>query len=120
MTTALALVACGGGAPDGSGTPGDGNGEVAVGDDALLVVGTDDLRFEPDELRSRTGTIEVALRCEDAINHNLVIIATGGEVAACTPGETDTGSVELDPGTHAFVCTVPGHSSTMRGELVVG
>jgi plastocyanin len=95
-------------------------GEVEISEDALRVLGTDDLRFEPEELRAPAGDIEVALTCEDGINHNLVIIATGDEVAVCLPGETGVGSVTLEAGTYEFVCTIPGHSATMRGELAVG
>ena len=116
----VVLVACAGGddgAGDGGGAASDA---VEIGDDALRVLGTDDLLFEPDELNAPAGEVEIALACEDGINHNLVIIATGDEVAVCTPGSTGVGSITLEEGTYEFVCTVPGHSATMRGELTVG
>lgn len=113
---AAVLVACGG----GDGDAGSGADEVQIGDDALRVLGTDDLLFEPDALSAPAGEIEIALTCEEGINHNLVIIATGEEVAACAPGATGVGSVTLEQGTYGFVCTVPGHSATMRGEMTVG
>lgn len=117
---AAVLVACGGGAGAGGGDAGSGADEVEVSDDALRVLGTDDLLFEPDELSAPAGEIEVALTCEEGINHNLVIIATGEEVAVCAPGATGVGSVSLEQGAYEFVCTVPGHSATMRGEMTVG
>lgn len=116
VAVAAALVACGSGAGGGGH---DGADEVQISDDALRVLGTDALLFEPDELSAPAGQIELALTCEDGINHNLVIIATGDEVAVCAPGGTGVGSIELDAGTYEFVCTVPGHSATMRGELTV-
>lgn len=115
VAMATALVACGSGADGG----GDGADEVQISDDALRVLGTDDLRFEPEALSAPAGEIEFALTCEDRVLHNLVIIATGEEVAACAAGETGVGSIELDAGTYEFVCTIPGHSATMRGELTV-
>ena len=114
LALAVVLVACGNGDADGSGAD-----EVEISADALRVLGTDDLLFEPDELDAPAGEIEFALTCEDRVHHNLVIIATGDEVAVCAAGETGVGSIELDAGTYEFVCTIPGHSATMRGELTV-
>ena len=112
---ALVLAACGG-----------GDEEAPAADDApsaegvLRVVGQDDLRWDVEELSAPAGTVEFELVCEDAVNHNLVIDELGEEVAACSPGEVATGSIELEPGTYTYVCTVPGHEATMRGELTVG
>lgn len=113
LASLLTLVACGGGSTGGS-------DDVDVSEDALRIVGTDDLRFDPEELTAAEGTIEVALSCEPGVNHNLEIVESGEEVAACQPGETTVGTIELEAGSYAFVCTVPGHSATMRGELTVG
>ncbi|MGM0618825.1 MAG: cupredoxin domain-containing protein [Actinomycetota bacterium] len=109
---ALVLTACGGGDADPS-----AGGEAA--DDVLQVVGQDDLRWDVEELTAQAGTVEFELICGDAVNHNLVIEELDEEVAACEPGETVRGTVDLEPGTYTYVCTVPGHESTMRGELVV-
>jgi plastocyanin len=84
----------------------------------VQVVGTDDLRFQPASLEVVVGT-EVELACEPAVNHNLVIVETGQEVAVCPPGGTDRGMLDLEPGDYTFLCTVPGHSATMRGALTV-
>ncbi len=96
--------------------------EVAVQEpegDVTVVVGTDDLLWEPEHLQIPSGGAEVDLVCQPAANHNLVIVETGEQVAICAPGETDRGTVDLDPGEYVFLCTVPGHSATMRGELTV-
>lgn len=87
--------------------------------DVAVVVGTDDLRWEPEHLQLPSGDAEVELTCGSAVNHDLVIVETGQQVAICAPGETDRGTVALDPGGYTFLCTVPGHSATMRGELTV-
>lgn len=111
---ALVLAACGGGddAPSAADSP--------PAEGVLRVVGQDDLRWDVEELSAPAGTVEFELVCGDAVNHNLVIDELGEEVAACSPGEVATGSIELEPGTYTYVCTVPGHEATMRGELTVG
>jgi cytochrome c oxidase subunit II len=105
---ALVLLGCGGG--------GDGDGSV---DGVLRVVGQDNLQWDVTELSAPAGTITFELTCEPGVNHNLVIDETGEQVAACAPGATSTGSVELEAGTYTYVCTVPGHEVTMRGVLAV-
>ena len=85
----------------------------------LVVVGRDNLQWDVDELTATAGEITIALVCEDAVNHNLVIEETGEEVAVCPPGRTDIGTVTLEPGEYTYVCTVPGHERTMRGTLTV-
>ena len=106
------LAACGG---DGS-----GDDVVTVTEDgALRVVGQDNLRWNVESLTAEAGTVEFELVCEDAVNHNLVIDELDVEVAVCAPGETVRGAVDLEPGTYTYVCTVPGHERSMRGELTV-
>ena len=110
---ALVLLACGTGGPDGADL------DVVTDDGVLRVVGRDDLRWNVEELTAPAGTIEFELVCEDAANHNLVIDEVDVEVAACAPGEAVRGTIELEPGTYTYLCTVPGHERTMRGELTV-
>ena len=115
VAAALVLAACGGG---GDATA-DGDGDGAAGSDALALTGTDELLWDVESLSAEAGTIAFALTCEDGVNHNLVIEETGDEVAACQPGETVEGSVELEAGTYTYICTVPGHETRMIGELTV-
>jgi plastocyanin len=110
---ALVLAACGGGDDTATGDAGDAAGG------GIAVTGTNSLVWDVEELEASAGTIDVEITCEDAVNHNFVIEETGEEVAACEAGETATGSVELEAGTYTYICTVPGHETTMRGELVV-
>jgi plastocyanin len=108
---AIVLAACGGG--DGEAADGGSDGDV------LAVTGTDELLWDEETLSASAGTIEFELTCEDGVEHNLVIEETDETVAACAPGETVTGSVELDAGTYTYICTIPGHESRMIGELTV-
>ena len=106
------LTACGDG--------GDGQEQARAAEDGVLrLVGQDDLRWDVERLTAPAGAVTFELTCEDAVNHNVVIDELDEEVAVCAPGETGTGSIELQPGSYTYVCTVPGHESSMRGELVV-
>lgn len=111
---AIVLAACGGGDGETSDSAdGGADGEV------LALTGTDELLWDVETLSASAGTIEFALTCEDGVNHNLVIEETDELVAECAPGETATGSVELDAGTYTYLCTVSGHETRMIGELTV-
>jgi plastocyanin len=114
---AVVVAGCGGGD-----AAGDADRDVAGGaaDAATVaVVGRDDLTWDTEELSAASGPITVQLTCEPAVNHNLVIEETDELVAECAPGETVTATVDLEPGSYTYVCTVPGHERTMRGTLTV-
>ena len=106
LASGLALSACGG-------------GDEALPEADIVLVGTDQLTWEPDRLTVQPGTFSLALVCEGGANHNLVIEETGEELAACAPGRTDLVEVAFEPGNYTYVCTVPGHEATMRGALAV-
>lgn len=114
---ALALAGCSGGGdavePTSVGTP-DESG-------ILRVTGTDTLRWEPAALEAPAGEITFELTCQERVNHNLVVEVDGERtmVAECAPGGTSQGALELAPGEYLFVCTIPGHESSMRGTLTV-
>jgi plastocyanin len=98
-----------------------GGGESAPAADAgpLELTGRDDLTWDTTMLQAPAGMIQIALTCGEAVNHNVVIEETDEQVVACAPGETATGTVVLDAGAYTYLCTVPGHSGTMRGTLTV-
>ena len=106
---ALLLSACNGEAP----------APDATGEDTVAITGQDAILWDTDQLTAAAGTITVELTCEGAVNHNFTIADTGEEVVACDPGETDSGTVELEPGDYTYVCTVPGHEERMQGTLSV-
>lgn len=112
--SSLLLTACG-----GADEPTTSQTDAAEADTVLQLVGQDDLRWDVEELSAPAGTIAFELTCEDAVNHNVVIDELDVEVAACGPGETGTGAIDLEPGTYTYVCTIPGHEATMRGTLEV-
>lgn len=98
-----------------------GNGGEGAGPTTLEVTGTDALAFEPAELSAPPGTITVELTSGEAVEHTFVIEELDDtEVVAAPAGETASGSIDLEAGTYAFYCSIPGHrESGMEGELSI-
>ncbi len=117
LAATLALAGCGG--DDGVG------GDDAVTDSTPEAGGTisveaGDLYFDPETITAAAGTIEIELVNVGAVEHDFVIEEAGDEdVAHAEPGETATGSIDLEAGTYTFYCSVPGHRSAMEGTLEV-
>ncbi len=110
---ALGLAACGG---DGGNTSGDPTTEPD-----LRVMGTDALKFEPTELTADAGTVAVELQAGETVEHNFVVEELDNtQVVMVQPGQSAVGTVELEPGTYTFYCSVPGHRTAgMEGTLTV-
>ena len=109
------LAACSGGGDPTIGGGGDG-GDVA----STIEVTAGDLFFEPTDLSAPSGTVTIELENQGAAVHTLVIEETGETVAEAAGGETDTGTIELEPGSYSFYCDVPGHrQGGMEGTLTV-
>ena len=115
LAAVFALTACGGGGDDGS--SGDSTGAA----DGTVSVEASDLAFDPQQLSAAAGEIEVELDNVGAVEHDFVIEEAGDtEVVVAGPGETATGTIELEPGTYTFYCSVPGHREAgMEGTLEV-
>ena len=65
---------------------------------------------EPAALSAVAGEVEFTLVNSGAVEHDLRIEEAGDtEVAFAAPGETATGSIELEAGTYTYHCSVPGH-----------
>jgi cytochrome c oxidase subunit II len=88
---------------------------TACPDDAVTevdVLGTDGLRFQPDEYVVPAGEqVTVQLTAEEGNPHDFTIEETGDEVVVqVDAGETATGTLTVDePGTYTVYCGVPGH-----------
>lgn len=113
----VGLAACGGNG-ETTDPPANGNGDAPS---EVSVTGTDDLKFEPTSLTAAAGTITVTLTSQDAVEHDFVIEEIGDvEVVYSAAGETNSGTVDLEPGTYTFYCSIPGHRTAgMVGTLTV-
>lgn len=113
VATILVLAACdggGGGAGDGGGTtPGE-----------TLSVTASEFKFEPSQLSAPAGTdVTVSVTNAGTIEHDFVIDEAALKILV-EPGETETGTFNLEAGTYTFYCSVPGHREAgMEGTLTV-
>ncbi|MGH9135811.1 MAG: plastocyanin/azurin family copper-binding protein [Acidimicrobiales bacterium] len=111
-----ALVGCGG---DDGGDGGDG-GAVPGGDggNADVVVQIQGLDFDAEEYAAAAGDVAIEYVNDGTTRHDLLIEDVPG--LHLEVGSTDSGTVELEPGTYTMFCSVPGHRSAgMEAELVV-
>lgn len=113
---ALLLVACGGG-----GGGGDGD---AVGGSEITFVGTDGgggMAFDPATATAEAGEITIELDNQGQLRHTLVIEGMEDQLKLDAPGGgSDSGTVQLEPGTYAVYCDVAGHRDAgMEATLTV-
>ncbi|CAN5755316.1 MAG: plastocyanin/azurin family copper-binding protein [Actinomycetota bacterium] len=98
---------------------GGGGSEGAGGGNEPVWVAVD-IDFESAPSQLPAGDTEVTLTNNGAIEHNVVFDDLGAEpVVVAGPGETQTGQVQLEPGTYRYHCSVPGHEPMMNGEVTV-
>ena len=114
----LGLSACGGG--DGNG---DGDGEPAAGGTTLELAADPGggFSFDKKTLEAPAGTITIHLTNDASIPHDVGVKGDGVDekTDTVTNGETSL-TVELEPGTYTFYCSVPGHEAGgMEGTLTV-
>jgi plastocyanin len=80
------------------------------------------LLFQPEELSAKAGNVTIDFTNPAAIPHNVVIEEGEKELAGFEPiteGEESL-SADLEAGSYAYVCTVPGHEEAgMVGTLTV-
>jgi plastocyanin len=101
-------VACGGGSSEPSYTiPADAD---------LVVKAIPTIRWDSEEYTAAAGDIDVFLANDDNVKHILVILKDDkvyGDLELVTNkrGDTDRGTITLEPGEYRIYCTIPGHSS---------
>jgi plastocyanin len=102
------------GSEAGAGGPG-GTLKLAADESALA--------FDKTELTSKPGKVTIDFDNPSSIPHNVEVETEGGEVLGGTETIASTeekATVELEPGTYTFFCSVPGHREAgMEGTLTV-
>ncbi|MCS7234489.1 MAG: cupredoxin domain-containing protein [Armatimonadetes bacterium] len=79
-----------------------------------------EFKFEPAQLEVRAGRVELVLRNEGLIPHDLAIPALGVKTEYIAAKKAKVLVLDLKPGTYSFECTVGGHKQAgMHGTLVV-
>ncbi len=76
-----------------------------------------DIEFTDAPAELPAGETTVTLQNTGAALHNVTI--DGETVVEAQPGATAEGSINLEPGTHEYICSVPGHEGSMNGKLEV-
>lgn len=108
VVVALGIAACGGGDGGGGGDGAD-----------LTVDAVSGFEFEPAEATVESGEATITMTNEDEQRHTFVIDDPQISLDA-NAGESDTGTVSLEPGSYTFYCDVPGHREAgMEGTLEV-
>jgi plastocyanin len=80
------------------------------------------LSFDKDTLQAPAGTVTIELANESSTPHNVAIEGGGvDEESPTVTGEPTELTVDLEPATYTFYCSVAGHrEGGMEGTLTVG
>ena len=124
VVAALTLGACAGGGGGekksaGTATPSGSSSDPAA---TTLSFEAHDISLSPKDLQTAPGTVTVRYTNAGAIQHTLLIDGISGfKLDVASAGDTDTGTVKLEPGTYTLYCDVPGHRAAgMEAHLTVG
>ena len=109
------LAACGGGDSAPATT-------IPEGVD-LVVKAVPTIRWDASSYTAPAGEIDVFLANDDNVKHVLVVLQDDKvvgdlELEVGKRGDTDQGTISLEPGEYSIYCTVPGHGS-MNSTLTV-
>jgi plastocyanin len=140
---ALALVACGSSDDDSTTTTTSGGGAESTNGGATGGAGAKEessgggsastLKFEADpngqlaftttSASTKAGNVTIDFKNPQSLPHDVKIESASGEELGGTEtiaDGSDSATVELEPGTYTFYCSVPGHREAgMEGTLTV-
>ncbi len=122
LTTLLlaVLAPAGCGSDDGD----EAGGTTAAAAEQSVELTATEFRFDPaDVTLDNAGTVTFTVSNEGQEEHALEVEGNGieEETETIAPGESDTLTVELEPGEYELYCPIDGHRDQgMEGTLVVG
>jgi plastocyanin len=94
-----------------------GGGDAGANEPLFVAV---DIEFEQAPETLPPGDLDVVLENRGSIEHNVVIEELGDEkILEAAGGQSDEGTVTLEPGEYTYYCDVAGHRATMEGTLTV-
>jgi plastocyanin len=128
LVVATALIGGCGGDDDDDDTAATTGAQTTAGGDSATTVGMTEFEFDPNDLTVSQGDT-ITAQNDGNVEHNLTIREgpdpeqETAELAA-TPdvqsGDSADLTVDIDPGTHSMVCTLPGHAEQgMIGTITV-
>jgi plastocyanin len=116
------LAGCGGDDDDAGGGAGNGltTGSGGGSGGSVTVVAQDSLRFDRDSYSADAGEVTIDYENSGNLTHTLLVDGVDDfKLSVASNGETDEGTVELEPGDYRIFCDIPGHES-MEATLTVG
>ena len=119
----LALAACGGGSSSSSTTPATTGGGGGGGGSTVKISADPSgaLKYEQTDVSATAGSITIDFTNMSSLPHDVTIEGNGasGATDQITDSTTST-TVDLEPGTYTFFCSVDGHRAAgMEGTLTV-
>jgi plastocyanin len=124
---ALGLASCGGGSDEAATTAGGGatTGGGGGGGGSTIQISADPsgaLEFEETSVEATAGAVTIDFTNDSSLSHDVKIEGNGveGEGTDEVTGGSVSATVDLQPGTYTFYCSVDGHRAAgMEGTLVV-
>jgi plastocyanin len=119
----LALAACGGSdneaATTGGGATGGGGGGQTL---QISADPSGALKFEQTSLETTAGKVTIDFTNDSSLTHNVTLDGPGveDEGTDTITGSSTSTTLDLQPGTYTFYCSVDGHRAAgMEGKIVV-
>jgi plastocyanin len=96
-----------------------GDDDTGGGEGDVTVVGEDTLSFDKGDYTAQAGEITIVYEAGGSMVHTLLIEGVDDvKLQVSSTGDSDSGTVELEPGSYELYCDVPGHEA-MRATLTV-
>jgi plastocyanin len=119
----LALSACGGGSSSSSTTPATTGGGGGGGGSTVQISADPSgaLKYEQTDVSATAGSITIDFTNMSSLPHDVTIEGNGASGATDQiTDSTTSATVDLEPGTYTFFCSVDGHRAAgMEGTLTV-
>jgi plastocyanin len=119
----LALSACGGGSSSSSTTPATTGGGGGGGGSTVKISADPSgaLKYEQTDVSATAGSITIDFTNMSSLPHDVTIEGNGASGATDQiTDSTTSATVDLEPGTYTFFCSVDGHRAAgMEGTLTV-
>jgi plastocyanin len=122
---ALLLAACGGGNGESATTSSTATASAGGGGGSTVKISADPsgaLKFEQTSVQATAGKVTIDFTNDSSISHDVKIEGNGvsNEGTDQVTGGSTSATLDLQPGTYTFYCSVDGHRAAgMEGQLVV-
>lgn len=120
LLLAILITACGGNNQPGSQVA--NRDSISPNNGAMVNVVAEEFNFTLDSSQLSAGPTTFVIKNNGSMKHDFEISGNGIEQKTdkINPGETTELTVELEPGTYTYICTIPGHEELgMRGTFTV-